>query len=85
MTRHPMRFAVAATALAAWAMLAGGAAAAGQDVTIANFAFAPQTVTVAVGDTVTWTNNDTTTHQIVSKGDPFPGDGTYAVSVHRSR
>jgi plastocyanin len=30
--------------------------------TIANFAFSPATITAKVGDTVTWTNNDTTAH-----------------------
>jgi plastocyanin len=33
-------------------------------VTIANFAFAPQSITVAPGQTVTWTNKDSTTHTV---------------------
>ena len=44
-----------------------------------DFAFKPQNIEVTAGTKVTWTNNDTTTHQIVSKGDPFPGDGTIDV------
>jgi plastocyanin len=36
------------------------------NVTIQNFSFSPQTITVAVGTTVTWTNNDLTTHSIIS-------------------
>jgi plastocyanin len=40
-------------------------------VTIANFAFDPGTITVATGTTVTWTNNDTASHNIT--GD----DGTW--------
>jgi len=31
-------------------------------VTIANFQFRPPTLNISVGDTVTWTNNDSTTH-----------------------
>src|SRR6201984_459210 len=36
------------------------------DVKIANFSFGPQTVTVPVGGTVTWTNSDDTPHTVVS-------------------
>jgi plastocyanin len=35
-------------------------------VSIAGFAFSPQAVTVSKGATVTWTNNDSTTHTITS-------------------
>lgn len=35
-------------------------------VTISNFAFSPQTLTVAKGTAVTWTNNDSTTHTVTS-------------------
>lgn len=44
-------------------ILGGGTAvAASQFVTIAGLAFSPQAVTVSVGETVTWTNNDTQIH-----------------------
>ncbi|MCA1667269.1 MAG: cupredoxin family copper-binding protein [Thermomicrobia bacterium] len=33
-------------------------------VTIANFAFAPKSITVAPGQMVTWTNKDSTTHTV---------------------
>jgi len=33
-------------------------------VTIANFAFVPKSITVAPGETVTWTNKDSTTHTV---------------------
>ena len=33
-------------------------------VTIANFAFSPAAVTVKVGETVTWTNNDSMAHTV---------------------
>jgi plastocyanin len=39
-------------------------AAAATAVTIANFAFSPAEVTVKVGDTVTWTNNDSVPHTV---------------------
>ncbi|MHB8585347.1 MAG: cupredoxin domain-containing protein [Thermoplasmatota archaeon] len=33
-------------------------------VSIANFAFSPQNLTIHVGDTVVWTNNDSTSHEV---------------------
>ena len=48
-------------------------------VTIAGFAFSPQTLTVAKGTSITWTNNDSTTHTVTSdsgiwdSGDLAPG------------
>ena len=41
------------------------------DVTIQNFAFSPATLTVAVGTTVTWHNNDSPTHTVVSDSGVF--------------
>jgi plastocyanin len=38
----------------------------GTSVTIQNFAFTPQTLTVKAGTTVTWTNKDSVPHNIVS-------------------
>lgn len=38
----------------------------GVEVKIDNFSFTPMTVTVAVGTTVTWTNDDDVPHTIVS-------------------
>jgi plastocyanin len=40
------------------------APAGGDAVTIAGFAFAPATLTVKVGATVSWTNNDSATHTV---------------------
>ena len=40
--------------------------AANVQVQIDNFSFGPQTVTVPVGGTVTWTNRDDTPHTVVS-------------------
>ena len=37
-----------------------------QNVTIANFAFSPKNLTVQVGTTVKWTNDDTTVHTVTS-------------------
>lgn len=41
-----------------------GATVAGPAVTIQHLAFTPRSITVKVGDTVTWTNKDTTTHTV---------------------
>jgi plastocyanin len=55
----------------------GGSTAAGATaVTIANFAFSPASVTIKVGDSVTWTNNDSATHAVVGDGGISSGDLT---------
>ena len=41
------------------------------EVTIDNFSFRPQTLTVAVGTTVTWTNRDDIPHTVVSDNGVF--------------
>jgi plastocyanin len=46
-------------------------AAGGSAVSVKNFAFAPPSLSVAVGTTVTWTNEDTTAHTVTAD------DGTF--------
>jgi plastocyanin len=46
-------------------------AAATVEVKIDNFSFAPQTLTVPVGATVTWTNHDDIPHTVVSTDGVF--------------
>jgi plastocyanin len=46
-------------------------AAAAGSVTIQNFAFAPPTINVNAGDTVTWTNRDSTAHTATGNGGSF--------------
>ena len=61
-----------ALALLGIAMLGGGAAlAADHAVAISGFAFSPKTVTVTVGDTVTWTNSDSTSHTATADDGSF--------------
>ena len=55
------RFAIAASALLFVAM-ATSASAAVRPVDIAGFAFVPQSVTITMGDTITWTNRDAAAH-----------------------
>ncbi len=55
------RFATVASALLFVAM-ATTASAAVRSVDISGFAFVPQSVTITVGDTVTWTNRDAAAH-----------------------
>ena len=38
----------------------------GNNVSIVNFTFTPETRTVSVGTTVSWTNNDSATHHVAS-------------------
>jgi plastocyanin len=59
-------------ALLGVAMLGGGAAlAADHAVAISGFAFSPKTITVTVGDTVTWTNSDSTAHTATADDGSF--------------
>jgi plastocyanin len=44
------------------------ASAATQSVDIKNFAFTPGSITIAPGDSVTWTNSDGTTHTVTGSG-----------------
>lgn len=55
----------------------------GNAITITNFKFNPQTLTVPAGTTVTWTNQDEEPHTVVAKDGSFhsPGldtKGTYS-------
>ena len=60
------------------------AAVAGDAVTIDNFAFAPATLTIKAGSTVTWTNRDEEPHTVASSDGSFhsPGMGTGATYSH---
>jgi len=53
------------------AIAAGPARAAGTDVKIDNFTFAPQQITVKAGTTVIWTNGDDIPHTVTSKTGVF--------------
>jgi plastocyanin len=65
------------------------AKAAGTQVEIRNFAFAPNTMTVAVGTRVVWTNRDEEPHVITSAGKQFASSpaldtsDTYAVTFSK--
>jgi plastocyanin len=63
--RLTLAAATAATATLVWA---GSVLAADGAVTIAGFAFDPTTITVQVGDSVTWTNQDSTAHTATASG-----------------
>jgi len=45
--------------------------AAGNQVTIDNFSFTPQTLTIPAGSTVTWTNKDDVPHTVVATNQKF--------------
>ena len=59
-------------------------AVAGDQVSIDNFVFAPATLTVKVGGTVTWTNRDEEPHTVAASDGSFhsPGMGTGATYSH---
>ena len=50
-------------------------------VTIKNFAFSPASITVKVGTTVTWTNQDQDAHTVTDKGGAF---GSQALDTNAS-
>jgi plastocyanin len=54
------------------------APATGNTVTIQNFAFVPQALTVKTGTKVTWTNNDSAPHTVTSTDGPSTGAATTA-------
>lgn len=77
----------------------GSTAVASNAVDIQNFSFTPSTLTIKKGTTVTWTNNDSTPHQIksatfnsgqLSKGQTFSftfadaGTFAYSCAIHPS-
>lgn len=52
-------------------------------VTIQNYAFSPATITVKVGDTVTWTNNDSAPHSATADDGSFD-TGTFSQGQSKS-
>jgi plastocyanin len=70
-----------ATATATAAAIECGAAGTGTAATIANFAFAPNPVTVSSGGTITWTNNDSTAHTVTFDSGPDCKNVAAAASV----
>src|SRR5258708_18144509 len=66
----------ATTAPTTAASAAAPVAAAAGDVTVQGFKFAPQSLEVKVGTTVTWTNKDSTVHTVTS-GTPSAKDGKF--------
>jgi len=58
----------------------GDARAQAGAVTIENFAFSPSSITVSVGTTVTWTNNDTVPHTATSNAGVSPAFDTGTIN-----
>lgn len=71
------RYMLSLATTAALATLAGFTPALAKDVTIniSNFAFDQETITIAVGDTVTFVNGDDTIHSVVADDGSFHSDG----------
>jgi plastocyanin len=78
--KRQAKFAVVAIMFTVLAMLAGAGRLKADDgkgggpavdVKIDNFSFTPQTITVAAGTTVTWTNRDDIPHTVVSNDGVF--------------
>ena len=70
--------AASAAASASPAASAAASVAAGTAVTIQGFAFSPATLTVAVGTTVTWTNQDSAEHTVTADDGSW-GSGNIAL------
>jgi amicyanin len=72
MSKRILSGAAAALALALLSCVGGvDHALADEAVAIRQFAFTPQDLTIHVGDTVVWTNEDPTPHSVVAKGGAF--------------
>lgn len=71
--RPRSRSLVAVCIAAATVLLVGGAVAlaATRAVAISDFAFSPKTITITVGDRVTWTNSDAVAHTATDTGGAF--------------
>ena len=69
-----------APALGARAARPAAHAHATMPVTIQNFAFSPQTITVAPGTTVIWTNKDNVDHTVTSDTGAWPDSGNLATN-----
>jgi plastocyanin len=70
--RQTRSLVAAATALAAMFLVGGAVAvAATRAVAISGFAFSPATLTINVGDRVTWTNSDAVAHTAAATGGAF--------------
>jgi len=70
-----MRAALILTLAAGLALAATGDAATTPSVQIKQFAFAPATLTVPVGTTVTWTNADDETHTVTAVDKAYTSTG----------
>jgi plastocyanin len=72
MTRHALVRSLAALLIASWfvALTSLQADAASQSVTMAGYAFQPVQVSVRVGDSVTWTNQDQAPHDATATSAP---------------
>jgi plastocyanin len=67
-----VRASLAAAAVAALVLVAAPAVlAADHGVDIAGFAFSPQTITIEVGDTITWSNADAQSHTATADDGSF--------------
>ncbi|WP_309109907.1 cupredoxin family copper-binding protein [Saccharothrix sp.] len=69
-TAPPVAAEVGLAARAGHAQGAQPAAAAAHQVAISGYAYSPASITVNVGDTVTWTNQDTAPHNVVVTSGP---------------
>jgi plastocyanin len=66
-----MRKLILAFAAASALAVAGPAGAANTTVSIFGSGFSPKSITVTAGDTVTWVNRDSATHQVLATGGQF--------------
>lgn len=69
--------------LAGWALLPPAhTGATGHDVSIVNFSFSPSPLTIQVGDSVTWTNNDQFDHTATSDTSAWDSGSLAAQGVY---
>jgi plastocyanin len=69
--RARSRLSIAVIAAFVFALAAPTVIAADKSVAIRDFAFGPKTLTIRVGDRVTWTNRDSVAHSATARGGTF--------------
>jgi plastocyanin len=70
-SRAQLRLGLAGAVALAFALAVPVVLAADRDVAIRDFAFAPGTVQIRVGDSVTWTNRDSVAHSATARNGSF--------------
>ena len=73
--RQLLRVRAAGSLLVALVVATASASASGPSVVVADYSFKPNTITISVGETVTWTNAGPDSHTVTADGGSFDSGG----------